>query len=92
MNTYGLNIINVDCNLSEFYTSNTNHRTLNASKLIFATDTDPASINISSKSFMLGNATISYPSNTASATLLQISNTEIVCTRVNKYIPQTSTF
>ena len=41
---------------------------------------------------MLGNATISYPSNTASATLLQISNTEIVCTRVNKYIPQTSTF
>lgn len=92
INTYGLNIINVDCNLSEFYTSNTNHRTLNASKLIFATDTDPASINISSKSFMLGNATISYPSNTASATLLQISNTEIVCTRVNKYIPQTSTF
>ena len=65
---------------------------LNASKLIFATDTDPASINISSKSYMLGNATISYPSNTASATLLQISNTEIECTRVNKYIPQTSIF
>ena len=92
VNTYALNIINVDCSLSEFYTSNTNHRTLNASKLIFATDTDPASINISSKSFMLGNATISYPSNTASATLLQISNTEIECTRVNKYIPQTSIF
>lgn len=92
VNTYALNIINVDCNLSEFYTSNTNHRVLNASKLIFATDTDPASINISSKSYMLGNATISYPSNTASATLLQISNTEIVCTRVNKYIPQTSIF
>ena len=92
VNTYALNIINVDCNLSEFYTSNTNHRVLNASKLIFATDTDPASINISSKSFMLGNATISYPANTASATLLQISNTEIVCTRVNKYIPQTSIF
>lgn len=92
VNTYALNIINVDCNLSEFYTSNTNHRMLNASKLIFATDTDPASINISSKSYMLGNATISYPSNTASATLLQISNTEIVCTRVNKYIPQTSIF
>ena len=92
VNTYALNIINVDCNLSEFYTSNTNHRMLNASKLIFATDTDPASINISSKSYMLGNATISYPSNTASATLLQISNTEIECTRVNKYIPQTSIF
>jgi len=92
VNTYGLNIINVDCSLSEFYTSNTNHRTLNASKLIFATDTDPASINISSKSYMIGNATISYPANTASATLLQISNTEIECTRINKYIPQTSTF
>ena len=92
VNTYALNIINVDCNLSEFYTSNTNHRVLNASKLIFATDTDPASINISAKSYMLGNATISYPANTASATLLQISNTEIECTRVNKYIPQTSIF
>ena len=92
VNTYALNIINVDCNLSEFYTSNTNHRVLNASKLIFATDTDPASINISAKSYMLGNATISYPANTASATLLQISNTEIVCTRVNKYIHQTSIF
>ena len=92
VNTYALNIINVDCNLSEFYTSNTNHRMLNASKLIFATDTDPASINISAKSYMLGNTTISYPANTASATLLQISNTEIECTRVNKYIPQTSIF
>ena len=92
INTYALNIINVDCDLSSFYTANTNHRTLNASKLIFATDTDPASINISDKSYMLGNATISYPSNSANATLLQISNTEIECTRVNKYTPQTSTF
>ncbi len=92
INTYALNIINVDCNLSSFYTANTSYRTLNASKLIFATDTDPASINISDKSYMLGNATISYPSNSANATLLQISNTEIECTRVNKYTPQTSTF
>lgn len=92
INTFALNIINVDCDLSEFYTSNVNHRVLNASKLIFATDTDPASINISSKSYMLGNTTISYPSNKTSATLLQISNTEIECTRINKYIPQTSTF
>ena len=65
---------------------------MNASKLIFATDTDPASINISDKSYMLGNTTITYPSNTINATLLQISNTEIECTRVNKYTPQTSTF
>lgn len=92
VNTYALNIINVDCDLSSFWTTNTNHHTLNASKLIFATDTDPASINISDKSYMLGNATITYPSNSINATLLQISNTEIECTRVNKYTPQTSTF
>lgn len=92
VNTYALNIINVDCDLSSFYTANATFPTLNASKLIFATDTDPASINISDKSYMLGNATISYPSNSANATLLQISNTEIECTRVNKYTPQTSTF
>jgi hypothetical protein len=92
VNTYALNIINVDCDLSSFYTANATFPTLNASKLIFATDTDPASINISEKSYMLGNATISYPSDSANATLLQISNTEIECTRVNKYTPQTSTF
>ncbi len=92
VNTYALNIINVDCDLSSFYTANATFPTLNASKLIFATDTDPASINISDKSYMLGNATISYPSDSANATLLQISNTEIECTRVNKYTPQTSTF
>lgn len=92
INTYALNIINVDCDLSSFYTANATFPTLNASKLIFATDTDPASINISDKSYMLGNATISYPSDSANATLLQISNTEIECTRVNKYTPQTSTF
>jgi hypothetical protein len=92
INIYALNIINVDCNLSSFYTTNTAARTMNASKLIFATDSDPASINISSKSYMLGNITIDYPTDSISATLLQISNTEIACTRINKYIPQTSTF
>lgn len=92
INTYALNIINVDCSLSSFYTTNTNFPTFNASKLIFATDTDPSSINISSKSYMLGNATITYPSDSINTTLLQISNTEITCTRINKYLPQTSTF
>ena len=92
VNTYALNIINVDCDLSSFYTENATYPTMNASKLIFADDTDPASINISEKSYMLGNATITYPSNSINATLLQISNTEIECTRVNKYTPQISTF
>lgn len=92
INTYGQNIINIDASLSSFYTENINYPILNAAKLIFATDTDPASINVSSKSFMLGNASIDLPNDQTSVTLLQISNTEIPCTRVNKYIPQTSTF
>jgi hypothetical protein len=92
INVYALNIINVDCDLSSFYTTNNTLPTVNGAKLIFATDSDPASININSKSYMLGNATITYPSDTINATLLQISNTEIACTRINKYLPQTSTF
>ena len=92
INTYGQNIINLDASLSSFYTENINYPILNASKLIFATDTDPASINVSGKSYMLGNATIDLPNDQTNVTLLQISNTEIACTRVNKYSPQTSTF
>jgi hypothetical protein len=92
INTYGQNIINLDASLSSFYTENINYPILNAAKLIFATDTDPASINVSSKSFMLGNATIDLPNDQSNVTLLQISNNEIACTRVNKYSPQTSTF
>ena len=92
INTYGQNIINLDASVSSFYTENINYPILNAAKLIFATDTDPASINVSGKSYMLGNATIDLPSDQTNLTLLQISNTEIVCTRVNKYSPQTSTF
>ena len=92
INTYGQNIINLDASVSSFYTENATYPILNAAKLIFATDTDPASINVSAKSYMLGNATIDLPSDQTNLTLLQISNTEIVCTRVNKYSPQTSTF
>lgn len=92
VNTYALNIINIDCFLSSFYTANTNFPTFNASKLMFADDTDPAVINVSDKSYMLGNSTINYPSNEIQATLLQISNEEIECTRVNKYNIQPSTF
>lgn len=92
VNTYALNIINIDCNLSSFYTTNATYPTFNASKLMFAVDTDPAVINVSDKSYMLGNSTITYPSNEIQATLLQISNEEIVCTRVNKYNIQPSTF
>lgn len=92
VNTYALNIINIDCSLSSFYTTNSTYPTFNASKLMFADDTDPAVINVSDKSYMLGNSTINYPSNEIQATLLQISNNEIECTRVNKYNVQPSTF
>jgi hypothetical protein len=92
VNTYALNIINIDCNLSSFYTTNANYHTFNAAKLMFADDDDPAVINVSDKSYMLGNSTINYPSNMIQATLLQISNNEIECTRVNKYNIQPSIF
>lgn len=76
-NIYAHNIINIDCNLSSFSTSN---GILNASKLLKATDTDPSQINVANNSYMLGNATISYPNDQTQATLLQISNTDIETT------------
>jgi hypothetical protein len=76
-NVYARNIINVDCSLSSLSTTN---GILNASKLFKATDTDPNQINIASNSYMLGNATISYPNDESQVTLLQISNTNIVST------------
>jgi hypothetical protein len=76
-NIYGHNIINIDCNLSSFSTSN---GILNASKLLKATDTDPSQINVANNSYMLGNATISYPNDQTQATLLQISNIDIEAT------------
>jgi hypothetical protein len=76
-NIYAHNIINIDCNLSSFSTSN---GILNASKLLKATDTDPSQINVANNSYMLGNATISYPNDQTQATLLQISNTDIEAT------------
>jgi hypothetical protein len=92
INVFGKNIINVDCNLSSFYTSNTNYPLLDGSKLFFATDDDPASINISGNSYMLGNCTITYPTDQTQATLLYISNTDITCTKETKYFYQTTNF
>jgi hypothetical protein len=77
MNVYGKNIINLDCDLSSFSTTN---GILNASKLFKATDTDPSSINIASNSYMLGNSTTDYAADRTNATLLQISNTTITAT------------
>jgi hypothetical protein len=77
-NIYARNIINLDCNLSSFSTSN---GILNASKLFKATDTDPSQINVANNSYMLGNSTISYPNDETQATLLQISNTNITATK-----------
>jgi len=73
-NIYAKNIINIDCNLSSFSTTN---GILNASKLIKADDIDPIQINVSDKSYMIGNATISYARDETQATLLEISNIDI---------------
>ena len=77
MNVYGKNIINIDCSLTSFATTN---GILNGAKLFKATDTDPAIVNVQSYSYMLGNATIDYVEDTTQATLLQISDTTITAT------------
>jgi len=87
INVYGKNIINIDCNLSSYSTSN---GIFNASKLLKATDTDPSIINVASNSYMLGNATISYINNEIKSTLLQISNTDITSTKTTNYYYQSS--
>jgi hypothetical protein len=89
INIYGKNIINLDCDLSSYSTTN---GILNASKLFKATDTDPSPINISGESYMLGNSTTNYAENTTNATLLQISNTDIVCSFTNDYYYKSSQF
>ena len=87
INVYGKNIINLDCDLSSYSTTN---GIFNASKLLKATDTDPSTINVASNSYMLGNATISYIGNEIKSTLLQISNTDITSTRTTNYYYQSS--
>ena len=77
INIFGNNIVNVDCSLSSWNTSN---GYINGAKLFSATDTDPSQININSNSYMLGDATISYTNDEIKATLLQISNVDISAT------------
>ena len=80
INSYAKNVINVDCSISSFVTTKAGYPYVNASKMIKAYDTDPAQINISTKSYMLGNCTIGYDTDTIDATLLEISNTDIPAT------------
>ena len=86
MNIYGYNLINIDCSLSSFDTAN---GYLDASKLFKATDTDPAQINVSANSYMLGNSTINYPSDETNATLIQVSNELVEATIGKTYIYNT---
>lgn len=80
INSYGKNIINIDCSLSSFETTNASYPFINASKMIKSTDTDPAQINVSNKSYMLGNSSINYANDTTNGTLLEISNIDIEAT------------
>lgn len=86
MNIYGFNLINIDCNLSSFDTAN---GYLNGAKLFKADDTDPAQINVSENSYMLGNSTINYTSDESQATLIQISNELVEATIGKTYIYNT---
>jgi hypothetical protein len=80
INSYGKNLINIDGSISSFVTTNTSYPYLNASKMLKATDTDPAQINVSTNSYMLGNSSINYVRDTTSGTLLEISNDDISAT------------
>jgi len=53
---------------------------MNASKMLKADDTDPAQINVSENSYMIGNASISYVDDSTQATLLKISDTTVTAT------------
>ncbi len=86
MNIYGFNLINIDCNLSSFDTAN---GYLDGSKLFKADDTDPAQINVSENSYMLGNSTINYTTDESQATLIQISNELVEATIGKTYIYNT---
>ena len=77
INVYANNIINVDGAISSFETAN---GYINAAKMFKFTDTDPSQINISDKSYMLGNSTIDYYRDEIRLTLLQISDTTIEAT------------
>jgi hypothetical protein len=80
INCFAKKIINIDGSVSSFVTTNANYPNMNASKLIKATDTDPVQISVANKPYMLGNCTIEYVNNSISATLLEISNTDIEAT------------
>lgn len=80
INSYGKNIINIDCSLSSFETTNATYPYLNASKMLKSTDTDPAQINVSNNSYMLGNSSINYATDTTNGTLLEISNVDLSAT------------
>ena len=80
INSYGSNVINIDGAVSSFVTTNASYPYLNASKMIKSQDSDPAQINISNNSYMLGNSSIDYVGNSMNGTLLEISNTDVSAT------------
>jgi hypothetical protein len=80
INSYANNIINIDCSVSSFVTTNASYPYLNASKMIKSADTDPAQINVANNSYMLGNSSINYVGNSMNGTLLEISNTDVTAT------------
>jgi hypothetical protein len=80
INCFAKKIINIDGSVSSFVTTNANYPNMNASKLIKATDTDSVQISVANKPYMLGSCTIEYVNNSISATLLEISNTDIEAT------------
>ena len=82
INAYRRNLINLDASVFGMQTSN---GTFSAGKILKATDTDPAQINVSSKFFMTGNMTINIVNSEIQLTLLDISNTAIASSVLTIY-------
>lgn len=73
-NNLNKNVINID---SSFMGMNTSNGRFNAAMRITATDSDPSQINISSKSYMIGNTTIDLFNDIIQGTLLDINSNNI---------------
>jgi hypothetical protein len=74
LNSFSNNLINID---SSIMGMNTNTGRFSGAMRLTATDTDPSQINVSSKSYMVGNTTIDLFNNTIKTTLLDINSSNL---------------
>lgn len=81
-NCLNKNVINLD---ATFMGMETEEGRLSGAMPLMATDTDPAQISVNSKRYIIGNSTIDIPSDSISATLLDINPDNIESTMTTIY-------